>query len=69
MHVPVLKCSHGYNEAHSFKANDRRENLVVIHSLNLGETFHHKAGSLSTIVFDVKYPTVVDNLPSFGALY
>ena len=69
MHVPVLKCSHGYNKAHSFEVNDRREDLVVVHSLNLGEAFCHKVGSLLTIVFNVKYPTVSDNLLSFGELY
>ena len=39
MHVPVLKCSHGYSEVHSFKANYRRKDLIVVHSLNLGEAF------------------------------
>ena len=67
-HVPVLKCSHGYDKAHSFKANYRREDLVIVHSLNLGEAFRHKAGSLSTVVFNVEYPTVSDYLPSFEAL-
>ena len=41
MHMPVLKCSHRYYEAHGFKANYRREDLVVVHSLNLGEAFCH----------------------------
>ena len=67
--MPVLECSHGYNKAHGFEANHRREDLVIVHSFNLGEALHHKAGSLSTIVFDVENPTVTDNFPSFGALY
>ena len=69
MHMPVLKCSHGYDEAHSFEANDRRENPVIVHSLNLGEAFRHKAGSLSTVVFYVEHPTVSNDFPSFGVLY
>ena len=69
MHMPVLKCSHGYDEAHSFEVDNKRKNLVVVHSLNLGEAFRHKVGSLSTIVFNVKYPTILDDLSSFGVLY
>ena len=69
MHMPVLECSHGYDEVHSFEANNRRKDLVIVHSLNLGEAFRHKAGSLSTVVFYVEYPSVLDNLSSFGALY
>ena len=68
MHMPVLKCSHGDYKVHSFETNYRREDLVIVHSLNLGEAFRHKAGSLSTVVFDVEYPTVTDNLLSFAVV-
>ena len=69
MHVPVLECSHGNNEAHSLEANDRREDLVIVHSLNLGEAFCHQVGSFLTVVFYVEYPTISDNLPSSGVFY
>ena len=69
MHVPVLKCSHGYDEAHGFKVNNRREDLVIVHSLNLGEAFRHNPGSLLTVIFNIENPMVADNFLSFGVLY
>ena len=38
---------------------------MEINSLNLWEAFGFKAGFLSTILFDVKYPSIFNDLPAF----
>ena len=51
--------------SHCLEADNRGEDFIEINSLNLWEAFGYEAGFLSTILFDVKYPSIFNDFPAF----
>ena len=67
--MPVFQCSESQHKPDSLKPYDWREDLVKVHTFNLEESFCNKACTFMTIRFHIKYPSVINNLVTFGQIY
>ena len=64
--VPTLKRSQSKDEAHSLESHNGGEDLVKVFSFDLREALCYEAGSLSSIGFDIKDPSVFMTLQPLG---
>ena len=67
--MPVFQCSESQHKLDSLKPHTWREDFVEVYTFTLGESFCNKACMFTTIGFNIKYPSVINNLVSFGQVY
>ena len=65
--MPVFECSKCEHKPHGFEPYNRREEFVVIDSLNLRVTATNKTCFFTAVCLDVKYPTILEYASAFGA--